>query len=111
MPDAFCPYFEEGCTIHDIRPVECELYPYAINLIHRFGNYVFVGMHNFKKNCPNQEQVIIKEDYARSLILDFARDTFGDNCRVTVYKEYSWINQAINNYWSAKDYLRTYVKR
>jgi len=107
LPGMYCPYYIDGCTIYDIRPVECELYPYAMALIISFGNTVFVSLHNFKKNCPKYEQVLIKEGHARNRILDFVRDTYGEGCRIIIWREYSWFNDALSCYWKIKDNLRT----
>ncbi len=81
-----CPYWNGACGIYDKRPIECRLYPYTISNFWKWYHHVFVTFHSRTK-CPLKERLLIDLDDARAMVLTFAREAFGNDCRIYVIRE------------------------
>ena len=55
--DGKCPFYNNGCSIYEIRPNDCRLYPYDIKKID--GDYYLV---KYKLKCLNGDTVDEKVD-------------------------------------------------
>lgn len=82
-----CPHWNNGCGVYGDRPVECRLYPYTIGEVWIWHRWVLVTFHSRPTGCPNTELLLMPRGEARKLLSSFAREGFGETCRVYVTYE------------------------
>jgi len=81
-----CPYWNGECSIYDKRPIECRLYPYTISNFAEWRRHVFITFHS-RTTCSLKERLLTDLDDAKTMVLKFSREAFGDNCRIHVIRE------------------------
>lgn len=55
-----CPFYKNGCTIYDIRPSDCRLFPYDIKVIDNRYYLVKYDLSCGSKNVDEKVDKVIK---------------------------------------------------
>lgn len=84
-----CPNWQgSGCTVYDERPRECALFPHTLYLREQRGDKYTLCVHS-DTHCPQKKQLASSQDDAEELVLEFAKEAFGDSASITVRGETS----------------------
>jgi len=88
--DSVCPFYKNGCTIYDIRPSDCKLFPYDLKEIN--GKYYLIqynlpcGSINVHENVDN----VVKE--LCSIIKTYTDKKIEERVNLLPYKVIKEIN-------------------
>ena len=98
--ESACPHWKsDGCSIYDVRPIDCQLFPYVISRIYPGKKQIKIEYRK-QTHCPQKDILQMTEAEARALILAFAQDVYGSNRHYIVsfqMKDSSWIRKQVGS--------------
>ena len=59
--NSICPFYDNGCTIYDIRPNDCRLFPYDLKEINGKYFLILYDLHCGSSKVNENVDIIIKE--------------------------------------------------
>lgn len=82
--DGVCPFYNNGCTIYDIRPCDCRLFPYDIKEIG--GKYYLIQyeLSCGSKNVNENVEEVVKE--LSTIITTYTDKKIGEKVNNLKYK-------------------------
>lgn len=73
---AACPNWQEGgCAVYDIRPRECQLFPFTLFVRKAGTETVSIGFHS-DTHCPQKAALLAPVPVAHSLVVAFGQEAF-----------------------------------
>jgi len=79
-----CPNLRGNrCTVYEIRPIECRLFPYTIGSCLRIGRLVVMTYHH-RTRCPQKHRLLAPRTEVVDMLVCFAKDAFGRGVRVVI---------------------------
>jgi len=79
-----CPNLRGNrCTVYEIRPIECRLFPYTIGNSMRIGRLVVMTYHH-RTRCPQKHRLLAPRTEVVDMLVCFAKDAFGRDVRVVI---------------------------
>jgi Fe-S-cluster containining protein len=73
-----CPHLENGvCRIYKDRPIDCRLHPYQMRTSYVTPKRAKLILHT-RSSCPKKMKLLISEEKAKLLVMDFGREVYGD---------------------------------
>ncbi len=85
-----CPNWQgDGCAVYNKRPRECALFPHTLYLKKQSGNDFTLRVHS-DTHCPQKKQLLSSQHDAEQLVLEFAKEAFGETASIAVQRETVW---------------------